>query len=214
MSMLDPSGLYTCPACSGPGPHICDLIPLFCYGGSEGGGGRAPSGGGGIGGKPANPGNPFTFKVDVIGTQIPNFALQRTLLLTIPFDVSEDVSAPSNFGQNPKVNCSANSNCQYRFLNSKYGSGTASFVSRFSLLGYTPLASGPSANASETILPTIGTEGTKVGVGYALKLGGASSQSLSAWGAMTMIPTLLGTAYDAEAKYACKDVTGTDPQGW
>jgi hypothetical protein len=112
------------------------------------------------------------------------------------------------------VNWFANSNCQYAYLNSNYGPGTSSFVSRFSLLGYTPLASCPSANASETIVPTIGTEGTKVGVGYLLKAGGASGQSISAWGAMTMIPTLLGTAYDAQAKYACKDVTSVNPQGW
>jgi hypothetical protein len=112
------------------------------------------------------------------------------------------------------VNWFANSNCQYAYLKSNYDPGTSSFVSRFSLLSYTPLASGPSANASETIVPTIGTEGTKVGVGYLLKLGGAASDSISAWGAMTLIPTLLGTAYDAEAKYACKDVSGTNPQGW
>jgi hypothetical protein len=82
------------------------------------------------------------------------------------------------------------------------------------LLSWTPLASGPSANSSDTIVPTIATEGAKVGVGYLLKLGGAGSQTLSAWGAMTLIPGLLGTAWDAEAKNACKDVTGTNPQGW
>ena len=122
--------------------------------------------------------------------------------------------APNNIWQKPQVNWFANNNCQYAYLNSKYGSGAAPFVTRFSLLSYTPLASGPSANASETIVPTIGTEGTKVGVGYLLKLGGASSETLSGWGAMTLIPSLAGTLYDAEAKYACKDVTGIDPQGW
>jgi hypothetical protein len=63
-------------------------------------------------------------------------------------------------------------------------------------------------------VPTIATEGAKVGTGFLLKLGGASSQSLSAFSVATLIPTLLGTAYDAESKYACKDVTGTNPQGW
>jgi len=63
-------------------------------------------------------------------------------------------------------------------------------------------------------VPTIATGGTKVGIGYLLKLGGAGSQSLSAFSAMTLIPTLMGTAWDAEAKNACKDVTGTNPQGW
>jgi hypothetical protein len=125
-----------------------------------------------------------------------------------------DEIAPNNAGQKPKVNSFANSNCQSAFLNSKYGPGTTSFVSHFSLPSWTPLASGPSANSSDTIAPTIATEGAKVGVGYLLKLGGAGSQTLSAWGAMTLIPGLLGTAWDAEAKNACKDVTGTNPQGW
>jgi hypothetical protein len=137
---------------------------------------------------------------------------------TIEFDVCAfelaPNNAPNNAGQKPKVNWFANSNCQSAFLNSKYGPGTTSFVSHFSLLSWTPLASGPSANSSDTIAPTIATEGAKVGVGYLLKLGGAGSQTLSAWGAMTLIPGLLGTAWDAEAKNACKDVTGTNPQGW
>ena len=122
--------------------------------------------------------------------------------------------AANNLGQKPKVNWFANSNCQFGQLNSKYGAGAAKFVSRFSLLSWTPLASGPSANSIDTILPTIAIEGSKVGSGLLLKLGGASSQSISAFGAATFIPTLLGTAYDAEAKYACKDVTGTSPQVW
>ena len=67
--------------------------------------------------------------------------------------------AANNLGQKPKVNWFANSNCQFGNLNSKYGPGAAKFVSRFSLLSYTPLASGPSANAGETIVPTIGSEG-------------------------------------------------------
>jgi hypothetical protein len=132
---------------------------------------------------------------------------------TMGFTTSVFGLAPNN-SQKPKVNWFANSNCQSAFLNSKYGPGTTSFVSHFSLLSWTPLASGPSANSSDTIVPTIATEGAKLGVGYLLKLGGAASQTLSAWGAMTLIPGLLGTAWDAEAKNACKDVTGTNPQGW
>jgi hypothetical protein len=112
------------------------------------------------------------------------------------------------------VNRFANSNCQSGFLNSQYGPGTTNFVGRFSLLGWTPLASGPSANPSETILPTVATEVGKVGTAFLLKLGGASSQSLQAFSAATLIPTLYGTALDAQAKYACRDVTGVDPQGW
>jgi hypothetical protein len=178
-----------------------------------------PGGGSGGGSGPANPGAPYTFKVNAFTTQLPNFGLQVAVLETIPFGITGSVigglgAAPNNPGQKPKVNWFANSNCQSAFLNSKYGPGTTSFVSHFSLLSWTPLASGPSANSSDTIMPTIATEGAKVGVGYLLKLGGAGSQTLSAWGAMTLIPGLLGTAWDAEAKNACKDVTGTNPQGW
>ncbi len=104
-SMIDPSGLYTCPACTGTGPDICDLIPLFCYGGSEGGGGYGGgSGGGGRrggGSNPANPGKPFVFSVTAYSTWLHTFQLQRTLLLTIPFDLLGNISggigaAPNN----------------------------------------------------------------------------------------------------------------------
>ena len=53
-------------------PDLCSLVPCF-------------SGNGGDGTDPANPGNPFIFKVNVIGTQIANLQLQRDRLITIPF---------------------------------------------------------------------------------------------------------------------------------
>jgi RHS repeat-associated protein len=64
-SLMDPSGLYTCPACSGP-IDLCFFEPLFCFGGSEGGGGYGGGKGGGgrgPGSNPANPGKPFVFSV-------------------------------------------------------------------------------------------------------------------------------------------------------
>jgi hypothetical protein len=114
----------------------------------------------------------------------------------------------------PEVNWFANSNCQYAFLNSHYGPGGAPLVSHFSILSFTPLASGPSANSSDTVIPTIETEGAKWGTELLLKIGGAGAESLQAWGAATLIPTLMGTAMDAQAKYACRDVNGYNTQGW
>jgi RHS repeat-associated protein len=122
--------------------------------------------------------------------------------------------ATNKVGQKPNVNWSANSNCQSSYLNGRYGYGSTRFVSRFSLLSWTPLASGPSTHPGETILPTVGTELAKVGTGALLKLGGASTQSLSAFSMATAIPTLAGTMLDADAKNACKTVTGTNPQGF
>jgi RHS repeat-associated protein len=64
-NLTDPSGLYTCPACSGP-IDLCFFEPLFCFGGSEGGGGYGGGKGGGgrgPGSNPANPGKPFVFSV-------------------------------------------------------------------------------------------------------------------------------------------------------
>ena len=77
---MDPSGLYTCNSCGGPGTDICDLIPLFCYGGSEGGGGYTGGGGGGGGGNPVNPGHPFVFKRNAYLIWLRNFQLQLALL--------------------------------------------------------------------------------------------------------------------------------------
>ena len=79
-SQMDPSGLYTCNSCGGPGTDICDLIPLFCYGGSEGGGGYTGGGGGGGGGNPVNPGHPFVFKRNAYLIWLRNFQLQLALL--------------------------------------------------------------------------------------------------------------------------------------
>jgi hypothetical protein len=95
---IDPSGLFTLPDPPATDPSACD--DSFCDAGGGGGVGNAGGGGGGGETTPANPGNPFTFKVNVIGTLITNFALQRTLLLTIPFDllgnIGGGIGAPSN----------------------------------------------------------------------------------------------------------------------
>lgn len=99
-----------------------------------------------------------------------------------------------------------NQNCQIGFLNSKYGAGTSTFVGRFSLLGWTPLASGASANASETVVPTILTEGAKVTAWTVFKLAGSTAGMLGTEMA-SFIPTLYGTALDAEAKFQCRNVT-------
>ena len=112
------------------------------------------------------------------------------------------------------MNWFANSNCQNAYLNRHYGSGGAPFVSHFSILSFTPFASGPSANSSDTVKPTIETEGAKWSIELLLKVGGAGVESLHAWGVATLIPTLIGTAMDAEAKYACRDVNGVNTQGW
>lgn len=106
----------------------------------------------------------------------------------------------------PAPDWSKNSNCQYGYLNRHYGAGAAPFVSRFSLLGYTPLASGPSSNASETVLPTVVTEGAKIGTVAAFKAAGSAAGAEAA-GLMSFVPGLYGTLLDAEAKFMCKDVT-------
>jgi hypothetical protein len=99
-SLLDPSGLYTL-----PDPPTNDPVPcgdgVLCF--SGGGGGFPGSGGGGGGTPPANPGNPFTFRVNVVGTLITNFALQRTLLLTIPFDLQWTMLGGIGAPGNPQV---------------------------------------------------------------------------------------------------------------
>jgi len=114
-------------------------------------------------------------------------------------------------GQQPGPNWNANKECQSSFLNSQYGSGSAAFVSRFNLFSFTPEASGPSADPGEAVLPTIATEGAKFGVLFLLKAGGASSASLEAWSTSTLIPTAMGTAIDAQAKYLCRNVTAAKP---
>ena len=53
-------------------PDTCSLVPCLSVDGGDGT-------------NPANPGNPYVFKINVIGTQIANLVLQRTRLLTIPF---------------------------------------------------------------------------------------------------------------------------------
>ena len=102
-SQMDPSGLYTCNSCGGPGTDICDLIPLFCYGGSEGGGGY--TGGGGGGGNPVNPGHPFVFKRNAYLIWLRNFQLQLALLDQGVFPVPSGGGgggAPNNgFGAEP-----------------------------------------------------------------------------------------------------------------
>jgi RHS repeat-associated protein len=84
-SMVDPSGLFTLP--TGPcDPDVsdCDTDPDPgdpCAGFLGCGWPWLPP----I--TPVNPGQPFVFKV-YTGRQIPNFALQRSLLLAIPFATS------------------------------------------------------------------------------------------------------------------------------
>jgi RHS repeat-associated protein len=115
-----------------------------------------------------------------------------------------DGSGAANNGQQP--DWFKNQNCQIDYLNSQYGQGTSKFVSRFSLLGWTPLASGASANASETVVPTVLTEGAKVTAWTVFKLAGSAAGKLGTEMA-SFIPTLYGTALDAEAKFQCRNVT-------
>jgi RHS repeat-associated protein len=56
-------------------PDPCSFVPCLSADGGDGTG-------------PANPGNPYIFRISVIGTQIANLVLQRTRLLTIPFGPS------------------------------------------------------------------------------------------------------------------------------
>ena len=94
-SMVDPSGLFTLP--TGP----CDPDVSDCDTDPGPDPGDPCAGFFGCGWPwlppipPVNPGQPFVFKV-YTGRQIPNFALQRTLLLSIPFDMFAGVVAPSN----------------------------------------------------------------------------------------------------------------------
>src|SRR5271165_897812 len=115
--------------------------------------------------------------------------------------------AANNGTQQPKQpDWFKNQNCQIGFLNSQYGAGTSKFVGRFSLLGFTPLASGASANPSDTILPTVLTEGAKVATAAAFKAAG-STAGVQATGMASLIPTLYGTLLDAQAKFMCRNVT-------
>jgi len=143
---------------------------------------------------PTDPG--FTFYT---GTTLPPVDLTATPTLntTLAAKIWPHPEQPDWF---------ANSNCQFGFLNSKYGPGTSSFVSRFSILGFTPLASGPSASSSDAIVATIATEGAKIGTWTAFKLAGSAAGKV-ATEMGSAIPTLYGTALDAQAKYTCSDVT-------
>ena len=105
MSMVDPSGLFTLPTgpcdpdvsdCD-PGPYPDPGDPCAGFFGCDWPFPPVSRNPGGI--TPVNPGQPFVFKV-YTGRQIPNFALQRTLLLAIPFDIFGGVGgafeAPNN----------------------------------------------------------------------------------------------------------------------
>ena len=123
-----------------------------------------------------------------------------------------DGTTGANKKNNKKPNFFNYSNCQYQFLDNKYGPGAAKFVSRFSLLGFTPLASGPSANASDAFWPSVGTEAAKGTAWLVFKTAGSEAGVLGVETG-SFVPTLYGTAVDAEAKYACKDVTPTSGLG-
>ncbi len=101
-SMVDPSGLFTLP--TGP----CDPDVSDCDTDPGPDPGDPCAGFFGCGWPwlppipPVNPGQPFVFRV-YTGRQIPNFALQRTLLLTIPFDTP----APSKGITKAQAACAA-----------------------------------------------------------------------------------------------------------
>jgi RHS repeat-associated protein len=126
-SFLDPSGLYTCPTCVGP-PDLCDFDPLFCFGGSEGGGGYGGGGGGGRGGgsNPGNPGKPFVFSVTAYLIWLQTFQLQLATLTSIPFqpDSSAGLGAAPNNGQTWKQFGQAAKSC----AKSSFGASAAAGV--------------------------------------------------------------------------------------
>jgi len=97
-----------------------------------------------------------------------------------------------------------NQNCQSDYLNSQYGPGTKSFVSRFSVLSFMPGKFG--GNPSDAILPAILTEGAKIGTAALFKAAG-STGGVTATSMASLIPTLYGTSLDAEAKFKCRNVT-------
>jgi len=65
---------------------------------------------------------------------------------------------------------------------------------------------GPSHNPSETILPTIITEGAKLGTAALFKAAG-STAGVQPTGLASLIRTLYGTLLDAQAKDMCRNVT-------
>jgi RHS repeat-associated protein len=142
-SMVDPSGLFTLP--TGPcDPDVsdCDTDPDP---------GDPCAGFFGCGWPwlppipPVNPGQPYVFKV-YTGRQIPNFALQRSLLLTIPFATS----APSNSTQKMTQQC----------LQEFYNSGAGKAVNFMSLGSLVPgWGPDPMASLEEWGLAIIGKGG-------------------------------------------------------
>lgn len=101
-------------------------------------------------------------------------------------------------GQEPGVNWNANKDCQSSFLNSQYGPGAQSFASHFSLFNTFSEQGG---------LTTIGLELTKLTAGGLLLKAGATAGEVS--GAF-LIPTGLGTLYDVQARYTCRNVSGAN----
>jgi RHS repeat-associated protein len=101
-------------------------------------------------------------------------------------------------GQQPGPNFNANKDCQSSFLNSQYGPGAQPFAAHFSLFNTFSEQGG---------LTTIGLEATKLTVGTLAVKAGATAGEVS--GAF-LIPTGLGTLYDAQARYMCRNVSGAN----
>ena len=95
-----------------------------------------------------------------------------------------------------KPDLEANQNCQADYLNHRYGPGAKPFVSHFSLFN---------TFSKEGGVTTLLLEGAKLTFGALAVRAGATAGEVSG---VFLVPTGLGTAYDAEAQFVCRNVSG------
>jgi RHS repeat-associated protein len=100
-------------------------------------------------------------------------------------------------GKQPGPNFEANQQCQAEFLTGQYGTGSTSFVKHFSLFN---------TFSKEGGITTLLLEGGKLTVGALAVRAGATTGEVAG---VFLVPTGLGTAYDAQARFVCRNVSGS-----